>query len=1092
MPKRPDVKKVLVLGSGPIVIGQAAEFDYAGSQACLSLREEGVEVVLVNSNPATIMTDSVVADRVYIEPLVPEFIEPVIRRERPTSLLATLGGQVGLNLAVELSESGMLDKYGVHLLGTPLDAIKKAEDRQLFKNMLASIAQPCPPSRVITTLEGALSFAQETGFPLVIRPAFTLGGTGGGFVSNREQLIEVVTKALRISPISQALVETSVRGWKEIEYEVMRDSTGNCITVCNMENIDPMGIHTGDSIVVAPSQTLSQDDYQMLRTASLRIIEALGIEGGCNVQFALDPHSADYHVIEVNPRVSRSSALASKATGYPIARIAAKIACGLTMDEITNPITGKSCACFEPALDYVVLKIPRWPFDKFAAGNRELGTQMKATGEVMAIGRTFESALLKAVRSLESDNDGFTMPGLEQWGTEALLYRVKHADDERLFIIAELLRRQVPEREIVGLSSIDPWFIRKIRNIIDLEETLRAAGPPRGKRPKPEALSSLARAKKMGFSDRDIARLWGVTDDSVRSLRRQGLKPSYEPSYMMVDTCAAEFEAVTPYFYSVYGEPDESLLDPPESASSAPVVVLGSGPIRIGQGIEFDYCCVRAVKAFRAAGVKTIVVNNNPETVSTDFSISDRLYFEPLDIEDVLEVVRREKPRGVVLQFGGQTAINLAGPLAREGVPILGTSFETIDLAEDRRKFDDLLARLGIARPPGGTAHSLDEARDVAARVGYPVLVRPSYVLGGRAMQVVYDEKGLGAYMAGAIRVSREHPVLVDKYIQGKEIEVDAVSDGAGVLIPAVMEHVERAGIHSGDSIAFLPAQSLEPQVIEDVASATISIARALGVIGLLNAQFVMSDGHVYVIEVNPRGSRTVPFVSKVTGIPLVDIAVNIMLGQTLASMGYGTGIAPVPPLVGVKVPVFSWAKLGRVDTALGPEMKSTGEVMGVDIDPTKALYKGLRAAGLVVRTSGKALLTVADRAKQELLPVARMLVAAGLSIIATPGTRAFLAANGIDSEEVSKLVSSDDILRKIVSSEISLVVNTLTRGEDAMSDGFRIRRTAVEHAIPCITSLDTAKALAEAILESGRWESKEVYAVQDYSRSEGSTSDVA
>jgi len=1090
MPKRPDVKKVLVLGSGPIVIGQAAEFDYAGSQACLSLREEGVEVVLVNSNPATIMTDPVMADRVYIEPLVPEFIEPVIRKERPTSLLATLGGQVGLNLAVELSESGILDKYGVRLLGTPLDAIQKAEDRQLFKNMLASIAQPCPPSRVITTLESALSFAQETGFPLVVRPAFTLGGTGGGFVLNREQLIEVVTKALRISPISQALVEKSVSGWKEIEYEVMRDSAGNCITVCNMENIDPMGIHTGDSIVVAPSQTLSQDDYQMLRTASLRIIEALGIEGGCNVQFALDPLSADYHVIEVNPRVSRSSALASKATGYPIARIAAKIACGLTMDEITNPITGKSCACFEPALDYVVLKIPRWPFDKFAAGNRELGTQMKATGEVMAIGRTFESALLKAVRSLESDNEGFTMPGLEQWTTEALLYRVKHADDERLFIIAELLRRQIPEREIVGLSSIDPWFVRKIRNIIDLEEALRAAGPPKGRRPKAEALSSLARAKRMGFSDRDIARLWGVTDDSVRSLRRQRL----EPSYLMVDTCAAEFEAVTPYFYSAYGEPDESLLKTgtPEDASSGPVVVLGSGPIRIGQGIEFDYCCVRAVKAFRSAGVRTIVVNNNPETVSTDFSISDRLYFEPLDIEDVLEVVRREKPRGVVLQFGGQTAINLAGPLAREGVPILGTSFETIDLAEDRRKFDDLLSRLDIARPPGGSAHSLDEAREVASRVGYPVLVRPSYVLGGRAMQVVYDEKGLGAYMAGAIRVSREHAVLVDKYIQGKEIEVDAVSDGAGVLIPAVLEHVERAGIHSGDSIAFLPAQSLEPQVVQDVASATISIARALGVVGLLNAQFVVSDGHVYVIEVNPRGSRTVPFVSKVTGIPLVDIAVNIMLGQTLASMGYGTGIAPAPPLVGVKVPVFSWAKLGRVDTALGPEMKSTGEVMGVDIDPTKALYKGLRAAGLVVRTSGKALLTVADRDKQELLPVARMLVAAGLAIIATPGTRAFLAACGIDSEEVAKLAVSDAILRKIISSEISLVVNTLTRGEDAMSDGFRIRRTAVEHAIPCITSLDTARALAEVMLASGRWESKEVYAVQDYGRFERSTSDVA
>jgi len=1089
MPKRPDVKKVLVLGSGPIVIGQAAEFDYAGSQACLSLREEGVEVVLVNSNPATIMTDSTVADRVYIEPLVPEFIEPVIRKERPTSLLATLGGQVGLNLAVELSEAGILDRYGVKLLGTPLDAIRKAEDRQLFKNMLASIGQPCPPSRVITTTQDALLFAQEAGFPLVVRPAFTLGGTGGGFVSNKEELIEIVTKALRMSPISQALVEKSVRGWKEIEYEVMRDSAGNCITVCNMENVDPMGIHTGDSIVVAPSQTLSQDDYQMLRTASLRIIEALGIEGGCNVQFALDPQSSRYHVIEVNPRVSRSSALASKATGYPIARIAAKIACGLTLDELTNPITGKSSACFEPALDYVVLKIPRWPFDKFAAGNRELGTQMKATGEVMAIGRTFESALLKAVRSLEADNEGFFIPGLEEWSTEALLYRVKHADDERLFIIAELLRRQVPEREIVGLSSIDPWFIRKIKNIIDLEDVLRKDGPPKGRKPDQQALALLARAKKMGFADMDIARSWGVPAEMVRAFRFPGL----EPSYMMVDTCAAEFEAATPYFYSAYGEPDESTATgDPGDTLARPVLVIGSGPIRIGQGIEFDYCCVRAVKAFRAAAVKTVVINNNPETVSTDFSISDRLYFEPLDIEDVLEVVRKENPRGCVLQFGGQTALNLAGLLAAQGVPILGTSFETIDLAEDRRKFDDVLSRLGITRPPGGTAHSAAEARAIASRVGYPVIVRPSYVLGGRAMQVVYDEKGLLTYVAGAIRVSGEHPVLVDKYIQGKEIEVDAISDGTTVVIPAIMEHVERAGIHSGDSIAFLPAQSLGPRVKEDVASATIRIAQELGVLGLLNAQFVVSDGTVYVIEVNPRGSRTVPFVSKVTGIPMVDIAVDIMLGRTLASMGYKTGIAPEPPLVGVKVPVFSWAKLGRVDTALGPEMKSTGEVMGVDQDPTKALYKGLRAAGLVVRSSGKALLTVADRDKPELVPVARMLLEAGLRIIATPGTKAFLETSGIEAEEVAKLTVSEDILKKIISSEISLVVNTLTRGEDSRSDGFRIRRCAVEHAIPCITSLDTAGALARVILASTRWESREVYAVQDYGTFERSKSDVA
>jgi carbamoyl-phosphate synthase large subunit len=1084
MPKRPDVEKVLVLGSGPIVIGQAAEFDYAGSQACISLREEGISVVLVNSNPATIMTDESMADRVYIEPLTKEFLERIIALERPDSMLATLGGQVGLNLAVELYDSGVLEKYGVQLLGTPITAIRKAEDRQLFKDMLKKIGQPVPESAVVTTYEAALAFAVEFGYPVVIRPAYTLGGTGGGIARDTDELSEIVSRALTMSPIHQTLVEKSVGGWKELEYEVMRDRLGNVITVCNMENLDPMGIHTGDSIVVAPSQTLTQQEYQMLRTASLDIITALGIEGGCNVQFALDTESQKYYVIEVNPRVSRSSALASKATGYPIARISAKIAAGLTLDEIRNPITGKSCACFEPALDYVVLKIPRWPFDKFSSGNRQLGTQMKATGEVMAIGRTFEAALMKAVRSLEAENKGLDKASLHDWETEALIYRLKNADDERLFILAELLRRGVSPREICAISQIDPWFVKKIKNLIDIEETLQQVRPPAGSQPGEEAVKVMLTAKGMGIPDFEIAKLWGMPEDAIAQLRLGAA----EPAYMMVDTCAAEFEAITPYYYSVFGEPDEVV----DVAGDPPVIVIGSGPIRIGQGIEFDYCCVRGVQAFRREGRRVVVINNNPETVSTDFSISDRLYFEPLGKEDVLDIVRREKPLGVVLQFGGGTAINLARPLSQALVPILGNSMETIDMAEDRDRFDQLMSELDIERPVGGTARSFDDAAGIAQSIGYPVLVRPSYVLGGRAMQVVHDVSELQAYMAGAIRVSQDHPVLVDKYMLGKEIEVDAITDGETVIIPAIMEHIERAGVHSGDSMAFCPARGLSAEVEAEVARKTILMARALKAKGLINAQFVYAQGKVWVIEVNPRASRTVPFVSKVMGIPMVDLAVKVMLGQSLASLGYKTGVLPKPGLTGVKAPVFSWAKLTMVDTALGPEMKSTGEVMGIDQDPKRALYKAMRSAGVSVPSGGHALITVADRDKEEMLPVALGFMKAGLKILATPGTQKFLASHGVEALSVRKLGEGDDILQRILSGEVRVVVNTLTHGEEPRRDGFRIRREAVEHGIPCITSLDTATALAQVVEAQKTWGVPEVYAVQDFQKFERSTPNVA
>ncbi|MDN5294143.1 MAG: carbamoyl-phosphate synthase large subunit [Eubacteriales bacterium] len=1062
MPKKPGIKKVMVIGSGPIIIGQAAEFDYAGTQACRALKEEGLEVVLVNSNPATIMTDANIADRVYIEPLTPEFVAQVIRQEKPDGLLPTLGGQVGLNIAVELANMGVLEEEGVQLLGTPLETIKKAEDRELFKKMMQEIGEPVPESVIVETVEDAVNFAGEIGYPVIVRPAYTLGGTGGGIAYNEAMLREIATKGLKLSLINQVLIERSVAGWKEIEYEVMRDSNDNCITICNMENIDPVGIHTGDSIVVAPSQTLSDREYQMLRAAALRIIRALGVEGGCNVQFALDPKSFQYYVIEVNPRVSRSSALASKATGYPIAKVAAKIAIGLTLDEIINAVTGKTYACFEPALDYVVVKIPRWPFDKFAFADRRLGTQMKATGEVMAIDRTFEAALMKAVRSLEIGLHALRLKGSETVPQQVLEEKLASADDQRIFAVAEALRRGMTVERIHEITGIDPWFLTKIKNIVDFEKEVRARARLEGAACLTPAL--FRRAKTMGFPDNYLAELTGLDEKTVREKRKEA---GVTPVYKMVDTCAAEFEAVTPYYYSTYEAEDEA---PPEAGKK--VVVLGSGPIRIGQGIEFDYCSVHSVWALKEAGVRSIIINNNPETVSTDFDTSDRLYFEPLVPEDVLNMLEHEQPDGVIVQFGGQTAINLAGPLAKAGVKILGTDVEAIDMAEDRDKFDHLLGQLGIPRPPGKTATTVEGAVAIAEEIGYPVLVRPSYVLGGRAMEIVYNEKELREYMRWAVEVSQDHPVLVDKYMAGIEVEVDAISDGEDVLIPGIMEHIERAGVHSGDSIAVYPARSLTPEQTEAVIDYTTRLARALRVKGLINIQYVIHEGKVYVLEVNPRSSRTVPYLSKVTGVPMVNVATKIILGKTLRELGYQGGLLPAPGYYAVKAPVFSFSKLHQVDTSLGPEMKSTGEVMGVDSDYAMAMYKALVAAGNAIPKKGNILVTIADKDKEEALPLVKGFAELGFKILATCGTAKFLRERGLEVEKVNKIrEGSPHILDLIREDKIAMVINTLTRGKTPERDGFKIRRAAVELGVPCLTSLDTTRVLLEVMrsLKEGR-----------------------
>ena len=1052
MPKRTDISKILVIGSGPIIIGQAAEFDYAGTQACLALREEGYEVVLVNSNPATIMTDREIADKVYIEPITYEFLARILRKEQPDAILPTLGGQTGLNMAMELSKSGILEELGIELLGTKLSAIDQAEDRDLFKQLMEDLNQPIPESTIINTVDAAVDFANEIGYPVIVRPAFTLGGTGGGMCNNEEELRQIAENGLTLSPVTQCLIERSIAGFKEIEYEVMRDSADNAIVVCNMENFDPVGIHTGDSIVFAPSQTLSDIEYQMLRDASLSIIRALKIEGGCNVQLALDPNSFNYYVIEVNPRVSRSSALASKATGYPIAKLAAKIAVGLTLDEMKNPVTGTTYAEFEPALDYVVAKIPRWPFDKFETGERLLGTQMKATGEVMAIGRNIEESLLKAVRSLEIGCIHVEVPELSQVDDALLMNRIVKAQDDRLFYLAEALRRGFTIEELHQMTKIDLFFLDKLLHIIEIEQQLKETI---------KDVDTIRLAKQNGFADKKIAELWQMTIEEVRQFRSAN---QIKPVYKMVDTCAAEFESSTPYFYSTYEFENESIRSPKDS-----VLVLGSGPIRIGQGVEFDYATVHSVKAIQKAGYEAVIMNSNPETVSTDFSISDKLYFEPLTIEDVLNVIELEQPIGVIVQFGGQTAINLAEQLVKNGVNILGTQIEDLDRAENRDLFEQALKDLNIPQPPGDTATNKAEAVEIAKRIGYPVLVRPSYVLGGRAMEIVQNQADLEDYMENAVKASPEHPVLVDRYLVGKECEVDAISDGKNVLIPGIMEHIERAGVHSGDSMAVYPPQTLSPEQIQTIEDYTKRLAIGLNCVGMMNIQFVIHDDQVYVIEVNPRASRTVPFLSKVTGIPMAQVATRAILGEDLAEMGYPNGLYPTSENVHIKAPVFSFTKLLKVDTYLGPEMKSTGEVMGSDKNLEKALYKAFEASGLHIPSFGTVLFTIADDSKEEALSLAKRFVEIGFSILATSGTAKYFEQNGIKCKTVAKIhqASEKHVIDYIRDGSLQMVINTMDKNrQNNAEDGFHIRRESVEHGVPLFTSLDTADAILK-VMES-------------------------
>ena len=1052
MPLRKDIKKVLVIGSGPIIIGQAAEFDYSGSQACKALKEEGIEVVLINSNPATIMTDKTMADSIYIEPINCEIIEKIIQKEKVDSILPTLGGQTGLNIAVELYKSGILDKYNVKVIGTNVEAIEFAEDRQLFKELMIKIGEPVVPSEVVTSVEDGLKFVEKIGFPVIIRPAYTLGGTGGGIANNKEEFVEIARRGLSYSPVHQILVEKSIKGWKEIEYEVMRDSNGCLITVCNMENIDPVGIHTGDSIVVAPSQTLSDKEYQMLRSSALKIIDALKIEGGCNVQFALNPDSFEYAVIEVNPRVSRSSALASKATGYPIARIAAKIALGFTLDEIENAITKMTYASFEPALDYVVLKIPRWPFDKFTYANRKLGTQMKATGEVMSIGRTFEESLLKGIRSLDIGVDSLDLPELKNFSNDELKELIREADDRRIFALAEALRREFTIDEIYDLCKVDKFFLHKIKNIVDMENKI-----------KNENLDAelLSFAKKMGFSDKTIAKLRGSTENEIRNLRKQF---NIKPVYKMVDTCAAEFEAKTPYYYSTYEKENDIINDHQKLESSKKIVVLGSGPIRIGQGIEFDYTSVHSVYTLSKLGIKSVIINNNPETVSTDFDTSDMLFFEPLTKEDVLNVIEELSADGVIVQFGGQTAIKLSQELAKEGVRIFGTSAEGIDIAEDRERFDKILNKLNIKRPPGFTCYNVDEALEIANKLKYPVLVRPSYVLGGQGMKIAFDDNDIIEMLSYAKNLN-EHPILIDKYIVGKEIEVDAISDGEDILIPGIMEHIERAGIHSGDSISLYPARNISKYIENLIVKYTQDIARELKCKGLINVQFIVQNEELYVIEVNPRGSRTVPFLSKVTGVPMVELATKVSLGYKLKDLVNTVGLLPKKDFYAFKVPVFSFEKLPDVEVSLGPEMKSTGEVMGISKDYHIALYKGLIASGIKLPLTGGVLFTVADPDKNEIIPIAEKFEKLGFKIYATSKTAKHLNYYQVAANYVRKVSEgSPNIIDLIRSGHINIVINTPTKGRQPQRDGFLIRRFAVENKVPIFTSVDTAKAAVEII----------------------------
>jgi len=1052
MPKDNSIKKVLVIGSGPIIIGQAAEFDYAGTQACQALKEEKIETILLNSNPATIMTDTNIADKVYIEPINIEVLKKIIIKEKPDSILATLGGQTGLNLAMEIAETGFLEENNVRLLGTSIKAIKMAEDRQEFKDTMIRINQPIIQSKVVNEIKSALEYASEIDYPVIVRPAYTLGGTGGGIAYNKEQLKEIGSSGLRYSRVTEILIEKCISGWKEIEYEVMRDGKGNVITVCNMENIDPVGVHTGDSIVVAPSQTLSDKEYQMLRTASLNIISELKIEGGCNVQFALNPDSFEYGVIEVNPRVSRSSALASKATGYPIAKVATKIAIGYGLDEIKNAVTDKTYACFEPTLDYVVTKIPKWPFDKFIHAKRTLGTQMKATGEVMAIENSFEASILKAIRSLELNIYSFDQPFISKLTKEEIILKLKVVDDMRLFLLAEAIRKKIHIDTIFDITKVDKFFLYKIKNIVDTEEKLKS-----------QSIDDidekyLLKLKKLGFVDKEIARFIGCDEIKILNLRN---KFNIKASFKMVDTCAAEFEAKTPYYYSTYDNECEVIKNDKEK-----VVVIGSGPIRIGQGIEFDYCSVHCVWALKDLGYETIIINNNPETVSTDFDISDRLYFEPLTEEDVRNVVLKEKPIGAIVQFGGQTAIKLTKALENMGIKIFGTQAKYVDAAEDREKFEEILEDLSIPRPKGKTINTVAEAIKAAEELMYPVLVRPSYVLGGKGMEIAFKNEDIIEYMKIIGMEKQEHPILIDKYMMGKEIEVDAICDGEEILIPGIMEHLERAGVHSGDSISIYPSITLSKKIKDSIIKNTYKLAKSLHVIGMINIQYIIYNDKVYVIEVNPRSSRTVPYISKVTGIPMIEIATKIIMGKKLSDFNFGTGLYKESKYYAVKVPVFSFEKLHDVDATLGPEMKSTGEVLGISSDINDAIYKGLLASGMVIHKKRKSVfMTVRDTDKLELINIAEKFQKMGYVLYGTSKTASTLNHHGIATNVVKKLDESNDIYDLLESETLCVVINTPTKGRKPKRDGFRIRRKAVETNVPCLTSLDTASAFVDCLI---------------------------
>ena len=1050
MPRNKDIKKVLVIGSGPIVIGQAAEFDYAGTQACRSLKEEGVEVCLVNSNPATIMTDKQIADQVYIEPLTLPVLEKIILKEKPDSILPTLGGQAGLNLGMELAESGFLEEHGVKLIGTTAETIFKAEDRQAFKDTMEKIGEPCAASQVVNTVEDGIKFTNTIGYPVVLRPAFTLGGSGGGIAHNEQELVDILSNGLRLSRVGEVLVERCIAGWKEVEYEVMRDANGNCITVCNMENIDPVGVHTGDSIVVAPSQTLGDKEYQMLRSSALNIINELKITGGCNVQYALNPDSFEYCVIEVNPRVSRSSALASKATGYPIAKVTAKIALGYTLDEIKNAITQKTYASFEPMLDYCVVKIPRLPFDKFLTAKRTLSTQMKATGEVMSICDNFEGALMKAIRSLEQHVDSLMSYDFTGLSDEALEAQLHVVDDRRIWVIAEALRRGVSYDHIYEITKIDRWFIDKLAILVEMEQRLKS---------EELTVDLLKEAKRIEFPDNVIAELTGKTEEEIKQMRyANGIVAAYK----MVDTCAAEFAAETPYYYSVYGSENEAAETTPQKK----VLVLGSGPIRIGQGIEFDFCSVHCTWAFAKEGWETVIINNNPETVSTDFDIADKLYFEPLTAEDVESIVNIEKPDGAVVQFGGQTAIKLTEALMKMGVPILGTKAEDVDAAEDRELFDEILEKTHIPRAAGGTVFTAEEAKEVANRLGYPVLVRPSYVLGGQGMKIAFNDEEIEEFIGIINRIAQDHPILVDKYLQGKEIEVDAVCDGTDILIPGIMEHIERTGVHSGDSISVYPAPTISEKVKDTIVEYTKRLAQALHVVGLINIQFIAMNEEVYVIEVNPRPSRTVPYISMDTGIPIVDLATKVIIGNTIRGLGYEPGLAPVADYIAIKMPVFSFEKLRGAEISLGPEMKSTGECLGIAKTFNEALYKAFLGAGVQLPKYKQMIMTVKDADKPEAVGVAKRFEALGYKIYATRSTAKYLQEHGVNALRGNKISQeAPNVMDLILGHKIDLVIDTPTQGNgDKTRDGFLIRRNAIETGVYCITAMDTANALARSL----------------------------